>query len=89
MSRGSALLCAAAIIYRGCPGTESEKREIYRTADLIGEGSVQETLVETRGRIVGCWYDARLYLSSISHAYDLGTESTVFFDVSKIHIVLN
>ena len=41
LSRGSALLCAAAIICRGCPGTESEKREIYRTDDLIGEGLVQ------------------------------------------------
>ena len=83
LSRGSALLCAAAIICRGCPGTESEKREIYRTADLIGEGSVQETLVETWSRIVGCWYDdARLYLSSISQAYDFGTESTVFFDTA-------
>lgn len=44
----------------GNPGTESEKREIYRTADLIGEGSVQETLVETWARIVGCWYDDAL-----------------------------
>ena len=83
LSRGSALLCAAAIICRGCPGTESEKREIYRTDDLIGEGSVQETLIEEWARIVGCWFDdARLYLSSISQAYDTGTESTVFFDVS-------
>lgn len=81
LSRGSALLCAAAIICRGCPGTESEKREIYRTADLIGDGNIQETLVETWARIVGCWYDdARLYLSSVSQAYDFGTESTVFFD---------
>ena len=81
LSRGSALLCAAAIICRGCPGTESEKREIYRTSDLVGDGSIQETLVETWARIVGCWYDdARLYLSSISQAYDFGTESTVFFD---------
>ena len=81
LSRGSSLLCEAAIICRGCPGTESETREIYRTADLIGDGRIQETLVENWGRIVGCWYeDARLYLSSVSQAYDTGTESTVFFD---------
>ena len=82
LSRGSEILCAAAIICRGCPGTESEKREIYRTADLIGDGRVQETLVEQWARVVGCWYDdARLYLSSISQVYDIGTESTIFFDV--------
>ena len=82
LSLGSEILCAAAIICRGCPGTESEKREIYCTADLIGDGRIQETLVENWARIVGCWYDdARLYLSSISQAFDVGTESTVFFDV--------
>ncbi len=53
LSRGSSLLCSAAIICRGCPGTESEKREIYRTADLIGDGRIQETLVESWARIVG------------------------------------
>ena len=84
LSRGSEILCAAAIICRGCPGTESENREIYRTADLIGDGRIQETLVEQWARIVGCWFDdARLYLSSISQAYDMGTESTVFFDIHK------
>lgn len=84
LSKGSALLCAAAIICRGCPGTESEAREIYRTDDLIGEGRVQEALVEEWARIVGCWFDeARLYLSSISQAYDMGTESTVFFDTEN------
>ena len=84
LSRGSEILCAAAIICRGCTGTESEKREIYRTSDLIGDGSIQETLVETWARIVGCWFeDARLFLSSISQAYDFGTESTVFFDLPK------
>lgn len=84
LSRGSALLCAAAIICRGCPGTESEKREIYRTSDLIGDGRIQETLVESWARITGCWFeDARLYLSSLSQAYDFGTESTVFFDLTK------
>ena len=81
LSRGSSLLCAAAIICRGCPGTESETREIYRTDDLLGEGRVQEALVEQWARIVGCWFDdARLYLSSMSQAFDYGTESTVFFD---------
>ena len=84
LSRGSALLCAAAIVCRGCPGTESEAREIYRTDDLIGEGRIQEALVEEWARITGCWFDdARLYLSSLSHAYDFGTESTVFFNVDQ------
>ena len=84
LSRGSALLCAAAIVCRGCPGTESEAREIYRTDDLVGEGRIQETLIEEWARITGCWFDdARLYLSSLSHAYDFGTESTVFFDVDQ------
>lgn len=82
LSLGSEILCSAAIICRGCPGTESETREIYRTSDLIGDGRVQETLVEQWAKIVGCWFDnARLYLSSVSQAYDVGTESTVFFDV--------
>lgn len=82
LSKGSEILIAAAIICRGCPETESEKREIYRTSDLIGDGRIQETLVENWARIVGCWFnDARLYLSSISQVYDIGTESTVFFDV--------
>ena len=82
LSKGSEILIAAAIICRGCPETESEKREIYRTSDLIGDGRIQETFVENWARIVGCWFDdARLYLSSISQVYDIGTESTVFFDV--------
>jgi hypothetical protein len=82
LSLGSEILCAAAVICRGCPETESETREIYRTSDLIGDGLVQETFVEQWSRIVGCWFDdARLYLSSLSQAYDIGTESTVFFDV--------
>ena len=69
LSRGSALLCAAAIVCRGCPGTESEAREIYRTDDLVGEGRIQEALIEEWARITGCWFDdARLYLSSLSHA---------------------
>ena len=82
LSRGSEILCAAAIICRGCPGTESETREIYHTEDLVGDGRVQETLVEDWARIVGRWFEnARLFLSSMSQAYDVGTESTVFFDI--------
>lgn len=84
LSRSSTLLCSAAIICRGCPGTESEKREIYRTADLAGDGRIQESLVELWARITGCWFDKpNLYLSSISQVIDYGTESTVFFDVSR------
>ena len=82
LSRGSEILCAAAIICRGCPGTESETREIYHTEDLVGDGRIQETLVEDWARIVGRWFEnARLFLSSMSQAYDVGTESTVFFDI--------
>lgn len=82
LSRGSEILCAAAVICRGCPGTESETREIYHTEDLVGDGRVQETLVEDWARIVGRWFEnARLFLSSMSQAYDVGTESTVFFDI--------
>jgi len=61
LSRGSEILCAAAIICRGCPGTESENREIYCTADVIGDGRIQETLVEEWTRIVGCWFEDAVY----------------------------
>ena len=46
LSKGSEILCAAAIICRGCPRTESETRPIFDTDDLIGEASIQEVLVE-------------------------------------------
>lgn len=82
LSAGSEVLCSAAIICRGCPCTESEVRPIYRTDDLIGEGKVQEQIVEFWARIVGCWFEhAELFLSSISQVSDNGTESKVFFDV--------
>jgi len=84
LSRGSALLCSAVIICRGCPRTESENREIYSTEDLIGDGRIQEVLIESWAKIVGCWYEhAHLYLLSISQAYDYGTESSIFFDVNR------
>lgn len=83
LSAGSEVLCSAAIICRGCPGTESEKREIYRTDDLIGEGRIQERFVREWAILSGRWFgDAISYLSSISQAVDFGTESVVFFDVS-------
>ena len=47
----------AAIICRGCPRTRSEVRKIYDTDDLIGEGAIQERLVEIWARIKGCWYE--------------------------------
>lgn len=82
LSKGSSLLTAAGIICRGCPGTESEIREIYHTDDLVGEGRIQESVVESWARINGCWFDyPELYLSSISDVRDFGTESEVFFDV--------
>ena len=46
LSKGSSILTSAGIICRGCPRTESEVREIYDTDDLIGEGIIQELLVE-------------------------------------------
>jgi len=84
LSKGTAVLTAAGLICRGCPGTESELREIYRTDDLVGEGRIQERLVEAWARITGCWYDSpELYLSSLSEVKDYGTESEVYFDVDQ------
>lgn len=83
LSKGSAVLTSAGIICRGCPGTESEIREIYHTDDLIGEGRIQERLVEAWARISGRWFEApELFLSSLSKMMDYGTESVVYFDVS-------
>lgn len=84
LQKGSKNLCAAAIICRGCPGTESEVRPIYRTDDLIAEGRIQEYLVEYWARISGVWYDnPESFFTSISQIRDSGTESLVYFDVSK------
>ena len=84
LSKGSSVLTAAGIICRGCPGTESEVREIYDTDDLVGEGLIQERLVEIWARITGCWFEApELYLSSLSEMKDFGTESEVYFDVES------
>ena len=84
LSKGSSILTAAGIICRGCPGTESEVREIYHTDDLIGEGRIQEQLVEAWARIYGCWFEfPELYLSSLSEVKDYGTESVVYFDVDN------
>ena len=82
LSKGSEILTAAGIICRGCPGTESETRPIYDTNDLIGDGRIQERLVETWARIQGCWFDSpELYLASKSEIRDYGTESVVYFDI--------
>ena len=43
LSKGSEVLCAASIICRGCPRTESETRQIYDTDDLFGEGRIKDT----------------------------------------------
>ena len=51
LSKGSEVLCAASIICRGCPRTESETRQIYDTDDLFGEGRIQEYLVEQWARL--------------------------------------
>ena len=77
-------LCQAAIICRGCPETESETREIYRTDDLVGDGKIQQTLIEEWARLKGVWFDdPETYLSKISQVRDDGTESEVFIDVAS------
>ena len=77
-------LCQAAIICRGCPRTESETREIYRTEDLVGDGKIQQILIEKWARLKGIWFDnPEAYLSKISQVRDDGTESEVFIDVTS------
>ena len=77
-------LCQAAIICRGCPRTESETREIYRTGDLVGDGKIQQTLIEKWARLKGVWFDdPEAYLSKMSQVRDDGTESEVFIDVTS------
>ena len=83
LSKGSEILCAASIICRGCPRTESETRQIFDTSDLEGEGRIQEHLVETWARLSGKWIEnPEEYLGNLCHLQDYGTESVVYFDVS-------
>lgn len=87
LSKGSEVLCAASIICRGCPRTESEIRQIYDTGDLFGEGRIQEYIVGTWARLSGKWIDKpELYLESLCQLHDKGTESDVYFDVNH-HLV--
>ena len=80
-------MCAASIICRGCPRTESETRQIYDTDDLFGEGRIQEYLVETWARLSGKWIDEpESHLEELCQLQDRGTESEVFFDVHH-HLV--
>ena len=80
LSKGSGILCAAAVICRGCPCTESETRQIYDTEDLSGEGLIQEVLVETWAKLVGKWlYDPEESLERYAALVDFGTESVVYF----------
>ena len=82
LSKGSEVLCAASIICRGCPCTESETRQIFDTSDLEGEGRIQEHIVETWARLSGRWIEnPEEYLGNLCHLQDYGTESVVFFDV--------
>ena len=84
LSKGSEILCAAAIICRGCPRTESETRPIFDTDDLIGEASVQEFLVETWARLSGVWFDEpEDYLDNLCSLQDHGTESVIYFDIDQ------
>jgi hypothetical protein len=88
LSAGSEVLCSAAIICRGCPCTESETRPIYRTDDLIGDGRVQEQIVESWARLTDCWHEqAEAYLASLCQVSDSGTESKVFYDVTKRRVL--
>ena len=87
LSKGSEVLCAASIICRGCPRTESETRQIYDTDDLFGEGRIQEYLVEKWARLSGKWIDEpESYLEELCQLQDRGTESEVYFDINH-HIV--
>ena len=80
LSKGSEILCAASIICRGCPRTESETRQIFDTSDLEGEGRIQEHLVETWARLSGKWIEnPEEYLGNLCHLQDYGTESVVYF----------
>ena len=82
LSKGTEVLCAASIICRGCPCTESETRQIYDTDDLVGEAYIQEHLVETWARLSGLWIEnPENYLDNLCHLQDNGTESVVYFDV--------
>lgn len=76
------VLCQAAVICRGCPCTESESMEIYRTSDLIGDGKIQEDLVEQWAKLKGFWFPfPESYFSKLSQICDEGTESQIYFDV--------
>ena len=87
LSKGSEVLCAASIVCRGCPRTESETRQIYDTDDLFGEGRIQEYLVEQWARLSGKWIDEpESFLEELCQLQDRGTESEVFFDVHH-HLV--
>ena len=84
LSKGSEVLCAASIICRGCPSTESETRQIFDTSDLEGEGRIQEHLVEIWARLSGKWIEnPEDYLGNLCHLQDNGTESVVYFDVNN------
>ena len=75
-------MCAASIICRGCPRTESETRTLYDTDDLFGEARIQEHLVEQWARLSGRWIDEpESFLEELCQLQDRGTESEVFFDV--------
>ncbi len=88
LSKGSSVLTSAGIICRGCPRTESEIREIYHTDDLIGEGVIQEHLVESWARITGCWFEApELFLSSICETKDYRTESIYIGDLNEYNVI--
>lgn len=82
LSKGSEILCAASVICRGCPCTESEARQIYDTDDLVGEAAIQEHIVEIWARLSGVWIEnPEEYLDNLCLLQDNGSESVVYFDV--------
>lgn len=84
LRQGSKVLCAAAVICRGCPRTESETRQIYDTDDLNGEARIQEVLVENWARLSGVWIeDPEDFFDNLCYLQDRGSESVVYFDVDN------
>lgn len=80
LRQGSEALVSAIVVCRGCPQTKSESRKIYDTDDLIGEGLIQENLVESWARNADYWLaDPELVLSRLARLEDVGTESRVYF----------
>lgn len=87
-SEGSEILCAAALVVRGCDSTESESRPIYQTQGLQGDGKEQIEYVHKWAELKGIWHqNAQEEMNLKFQASDEGTEAIVFFDTEKSHVV--